>query len=81
MEENVIEVNVTPIDSKSLDVISSNILNNISASNDADFYYANLAKSWAISEDKINNQDYSSKYYAKKNMILTQLYVLAHLTN
>ena len=29
-------------------------------------YYSDLAKRWAVSSDLVNNEDYSSKYYAQK---------------
>lgn len=40
--------------------------NIIKVSTDTTYYYSGLAKAWAISEAKIGDEDYSSKYYAEK---------------
>ena len=38
----------------------------VSLSEDSSNYYAYLAKQWAVAENKIDNIDYSAKYYAEQ---------------
>ena len=39
--------------------------NNISIEKDLSKYFSDIAKSWAVSQTLVNNEDYSAKYYAK----------------
>lgn len=39
---------------------------NITLSQDASGYYSNLAKQWAVSSSKVQDEDYSAKYYAQQ---------------
>lgn len=41
----------------------------VNVSSDMSNYYSKLAKDWAVSNDIVNNEDYSSKYYANKTKI------------
>ena len=49
-------------------IISANTKQNIiRVTNDTTNYYANLSKQWATSENLVENEDYSAKYYAQKS--------------
>lgn len=41
----------------------------VNVSSDMSNYYSKIAKDWAVSNDIVNNEDYSSKYYANKTKI------------
>ena len=61
-----IRVNVTASKPQRVNVSSSNISTEITATPDSSLYYSNLAKNWAIASGLILNEDYSSKHYAGK---------------
>lgn len=50
--------------SNSITVSTSNQKNIVQATADLSNYYSRLSKDWAISNQIVNNEDYSSKYYA-----------------
>lgn len=57
------EIHVVPSESPNvINVVSGGNNNSVHVSNVADFY--NLAKSWATSDELVENLDYSAKYYA-----------------
>jgi hypothetical protein len=68
-----IRVNVTASKSQRVNVSSSNIATEITATPDTSQYYSNLAKNWAIAENIVNNEDYSSKHYAKEAQQASEL--------
>ena len=61
-----IRVNVTASKPQRVNVSSSNISTEITATPDSSLYYSNLAKNWAIASGLVLNEDYSSKHYAGK---------------
>ena len=61
-----IKVTVTPHKSQGVTVSSQQVQNNISASGDTGRFWAQTAKNWAVSEAIVDNEDYSSKYYANQ---------------
>ena len=62
-----IRVNVSANKSKSVSVSSANVGTEISASADLGLYWSQKAKNWAISNNIVDNEDYSAKYYANKS--------------
>lgn len=59
--QNTINV-VNGSNGSSINVVNGNTGSSVHVSNVADFY--TLAKSWAISDELVENLDYSAKYYA-----------------
>ena len=57
-------VSVKTSSPSSIRVMPGTVQNGIIAKGDTSLYYANLARNWAISPDLVQNEDYSSKYYA-----------------
>ena len=68
-----IRVNVTASKSQRVNVSSSNISTEISATPDTSQFYSNLSKNWAIAENIVNNQDYSSKHYAQESKQFSEI--------
>lgn len=68
-----IRVNVTASKSQRVNVSSSNIATEITATPDTSQYYSNLAKNWAIAENIVDGKDYSSKHYAKEAQQASEL--------
>lgn len=66
MSNNQINVTVTPTKNFKVNVSAPNPTGDITVSPDTSAYNADIAKQWAISESKVLQQDYSSKYYANK---------------
>ena len=62
-----IRVNVSANKSKSVSVSSANVGTEITASSDTGKFWAQTAKNWAVSDFIVDNDDYSSKYYANKS--------------
>lgn len=67
MADNIIKVNVTANKSQRVTVSSANVGTEITASSDTGRFWAQTAKNWAVSENIVDNEDYSSKYYANKS--------------
>lgn len=57
-------VSVKTSSPSSIRVMPGTVQNGIIVKGDTSLYYANLARNWAISPDLVQNEDYSSKYYA-----------------
>lgn len=65
MGEQKVTITATPSKVKQINVTSSLVANQITATPDTSLYYSNLSKQWATKMDgKVVNEDYSSKYYA-----------------
>ena len=66
MAENnrTFSVNVTTSSPANLAVVPGQVQNAITATGDVAQYYANIARLWAISNELVLHEDYSSKYYA-----------------
>lgn len=61
-----IKVQVTPNKPQSLQVGVSNVKNAVQIEENPTHYYSTLAKQWAVKMDgKVQNEDYSSKYWAQ----------------
>ena len=67
MTNNQINVSVTPSKSFKVDVTAPNQQGNITVSPDTSAYNAEIARQWAVSDTKVLQEDYSSKYYANKS--------------
>lgn len=61
-----IRVNVSANKPRSVSVSSANMTTDISASADMGLYWSQKSKNWAVSDFIVDNEDYSSKYYANK---------------
>lgn len=51
-------------------VTSKSSKQSINASSDLSNYYSRLSKQWAVSNEIVNNEDYSSKYYAEQTKVI-----------
>ena len=62
-------VDVSSSNNKKINITVSAIGNkgNVSVTPDTAMYYSNKSKEWAISDKLIDNEDYSSKYYANES--------------
>ena len=67
MADNIIKVNVTANKTQRVTVSSANVGTEITASSDTGKFWAQNAKNWAVSENIVDGEDYSSKYYANKS--------------
>ena len=67
MADNVIKVSVTSTKSQRVSVSSSQVATNITANSDTGRFWSQTSKNWAVSENIVDNEDYSSKYYANKS--------------
>ena len=72
MADNIIKVNVTANKSQRVTVSSANVGTEITASSDTGKFWAQNAKNWAVSENIVDGEDYSSKYYANKSKSYAQ---------
>ena len=66
MTDRTIQVNVGVSTPKNISVSSAQVSNDITASADTSKFWAQTAKNWAVSTNIVDNEDYSSKYYANK---------------
>lgn len=66
MEDNVIKVSVRPNKQNSVKVSSNVVSTPITANSDTSQLWSQVSKNWAVSENIVDNTDYSSKYYANK---------------
>ena len=64
MADNKINVTVSANTRKSITVASAQQSTEITASTDTGRFWAQTSKNWAVSENIVDNTDYSSKYYA-----------------
>ena len=64
MADNIIKVNVTSNKQQRVTVSSAQVGTEITASSDTGKFWAQNSKNWAVSENIVDNTDYSSKYYA-----------------
>lgn len=73
MGEQKVTITATPSKVKQINVTSSLVANQITATPDTSLYYSNLSKQWATKMDgKVVNEDYSSKYYAENSRIYAE---------
>ena len=72
MADNIIKVNVTANKTQRVTVSSANVGTEITASSDTGKFWAQNAKNWAVSENIVDGEDYSSKYYANKSKSYAQ---------
>ena len=66
MADNIIKVTVSSSTKKNVSVSSANVGTEITASSDTGRFWAQTSKNWAVSDNIVDNTDYSSKYYANK---------------
>ena len=67
MSNNQINVSVTPTKNFKVSVSAPSKTGEITVSPDTSAYNAEIARQWAISDTKVLQEDYSSKYYANKS--------------
>jgi hypothetical protein len=67
MADNYINVTVTSKENKRVTVSTQEPGFEVTATTDTGKFWAQTAENWAISDVKVDNKDYSSKYYANKS--------------